>query len=278
MKKKFQWVYILSVAFLIIWSLGPIAWSIVMSVTTQKEMFSSTTILPQEPTLTNYQKLLKQDSKPGSAFLRGMRNSLSTSILTIAFVLPIAVLSAYAFSRIKFKGREVIRIGLLITFVVPALATIITLYQMFGLWGLLDKKIGLIIIYASSFFPLSVWMLSNHFCTLPRELEEAAWLDGCTRIQGLFKVVLPLSYPVLFAAALTIFLNTWNQFMIPLIMAPVPETKPLTVVITEFVTKHSTEYGMITAGGLLALIPPAFIAIIFRKYIAGGLVAGSVKG
>jgi multiple sugar transport system permease protein len=278
MKKKFSWFYLIAVIFLVIWSIGPIAWSVVMSVTTQKEMFSSSTILPKEPTLSNYQELLIKDSRPGKAFIKGMTNSFTTSLLTIIVVLPLAVLSAYAFSRMRFKGKEMIRVGLLITFVVPGFATIIALYQMFGAWGLLDKKIGLIIIYASAFFPLSVWMLSNYFSSLPRELEEAAWLDGCTRMQALFKVILPLSYPVLFASALTIFLNTWNQFMIPLIMAPAPATKPLTVVITEFVTKNTTEYGMITAGGLLALIPPALIAIIFRKYIAGGLVAGAVKG
>jgi multiple sugar transport system permease protein len=278
MKKKFSWIYLIAVIFLLIWSLGPILWSVVMSVTSQREMFSSSTILPQQPTLSNYQQLLSKDSKPGIAFIRGMKNSFTTSMFTIIVVLPIAVFSAYAFSRMKFKGKEVVRVGLLITFVVPVFATIISLYQMFGTWGLLDKTEGLIIIYASAFFPLIVWMLSNYFDTIPHEIEEAAWLDGCTKLQTLFKVILPLSYPVLFAAALTIFLNTWNQFLIPLIMAPVPASKPLTVVITEFVTKNTTEYGLITAGGLLALIPPAVIAILFRKYIANGVVAGAVKG
>jgi len=278
MKKKFSWIYVFAVLFLIIWSLGPILWSVVMSITPQRELFSSNTILPQEPSFSNYQQLLSKDSKPGSAFLRGMRNSFTTSILTVILVLPIAAFSAYAFSRMRFKGKEIIRVCLLITFVVPVLATIISLYQMFGAWGLLDKKAGLIVIYASAFFPLIVWMLSNYFETIPRELEEAAWLDGCTRLQTLFKVILPLSYPVLFASALTILLNTWNQFLIPLIMAPVPAIKPLTVVITEFVTKNTTEYGLITAGGLLALLPPAAIAILFRKYIASGVVAGAVKG
>ena len=106
----------------------------------------------------------------------------------------------------RFKGKQILRVGLLITFVVPVFATIIALYQLFGSWDLLDKKIGLISIYASSFFPLNVWMLSNYFSSLPRELEEAAWLDGCTRFQSMWKVILPLSYPVLFTSALIIFL------------------------------------------------------------------------
>lgn len=278
MKNKYTWLYAIAVIFLLIWSVGPILWSVVMSVTTQKELYSTTTILPEDPTLKNYKELLNRDSRPGKAFIRGMSNSLVSSLLSIAIILPIAVLSAFAFSRMKFKGKEIIRVGLLITFVVPVFATIIALYQMFGAWGLLDKKIGLIVIYASSFFPLNVWMLSNYFFSLPKEIEEAAWLDGCTRLQAFFKVILPLSYPVLFTSALIIFLSTWNQFLIPLIMAPSPTTKPLTVVITEFVTKNTQDFGLITSGGLLALIPPALIAIIFRKYIASGLVAGATKG
>jgi multiple sugar transport system permease protein len=278
MKKRISIWYVIAVVFLLVWSLGPILWSGVMSITTQKELYSSTTIVPEEPTLDNYEELLSRDSRAGRAFIRGMVNSLSSSFYSILIILPIAVFSAYAFSRLKFRGKEVVRVGLLITFVVPVFATIIALYQMFGLWDLLDKKIGLIVIYASSFFPLNVWMLSNYFSSLPRELEEAALLDGCTKLQAMFKIIIPLSYPVLFTSALIIFLSTWNQFLIPLIMAPSPTTKPLTVVITEFVTKNTQDFGMISAGGLIALIPPAIIAIVFRKFIASGLVAGATKG
>lgn len=278
MKKKTPWYYFIAVIFLLVWSVGPILWSVVMSMTNQKDLYSSTTILPKEPTLDNYIELLDHDSRAGKAFIRGMTNSLTSSLMSILVILPVAVFSAYAFSRMKFKGKEIIRVGLLITFVVPVFATIIALYQMFGSWDLLDKKFGLIVIYASSFFPLNVWMLSNYFSSLPRELEEAAWLDGCTRFQALFRIILPLSYPVLFTSALIIFLSTWNQFLIPLIMAPSPTTKPLTVVITEFVTKNTQDFGMITAGGLLALVPPAVVAILFRKFIASGLVAGATKG
>jgi multiple sugar transport system permease protein len=276
-KKNFL-LYIIAVIFLITWSVGPILWSGVMSVTTQKELYSSTTIFPEEPTLDNYQELLSRDSKAGRSFIKGMSNSLISSILSIIVILPIAVLSAYAFSRFSFKGKETIRVVLLVTFVIPVFATVIALYQMFGSWGLLDKKISLIVIYASSFFPLNVWMLSNYFSSLPREIEEAALIDGCTKLQSLFKIILPLSYPVLFTSALIIFLSTWNQFLIPLIMAPSPTTKPLTVVITEFVTKNTQDFGMISSGGFIALIPPALIAIIFRKYIASGLVVGATKG
>ncbi len=278
MKKKTSWIYILAVFFLILWSVGPILWSFVMSITTQKELYSANTIFPTEPTFDNYQDLLTLNSRSGKSFIRGMSNSLISSAYSILIILPLAVFSAYAFSRIKFRGRDIMRTGLLITFVVPVFATIIALYQMFGAWDLLDKKIGLIAIYASSFFPLNVWMLSNYFASLPKELEEAAWLDGCNRLQSLFRIILPVSTPVLFTSALIIFLSTWNQFLIPLIMAPSPNTKPLTVVITEYVTKNTQDFGMISAGGLIALIPPAIIAIVFRKYIASGLVSGATKG
>lgn len=277
MKKKSSFLFFITVVFLIVWSIGPILWSAVMSITSQKELYGEESILPKAPTLINYQVLMDSSSRYGKTFINGMKNSVSSSLISIIIILPISVLSAYAFSRLKFKGKGSLRLGLLITFVVPVFATIIALYQMFGAWGLLDTQIGLIAIYASSFFPLIVWIMINYFSSLPRELEEAAWIDGCSRFQSFYKIILPLSYPVLFTGALIIFLSTWNQFLIPLIMAPSPATKPLTVVITEFVTKNSQNFGLISAGGLLALIPPALIAIVFRKYIASGLVAGATK-
>ncbi|MHB8089943.1 MAG: carbohydrate ABC transporter permease [Anaerolineaceae bacterium] len=277
MKNKISLLFIIVVVFILIWSVGPILWSVVISITSQKELYADDTILPKMPTLTNYFTLMDSSSRYGQSFVRGMKNSITSSLISIVIIIPISVLSAYAFSRLKFKGEGIIRMGLLITFVVPVFATIIALYQMLGAWGLLNSQVGLIAIYASAFFPLIVWIMINYFSSLPRELEEAAWIDGCSRFQSFYKIILPLSYPVLFTGALIIFLSTWNQFLIPLIMAPSPTTKPLTVVITEFVTKNSQNFGLISAGGLLALIPPALIAIVFRKYIASGLVAGATK-
>ena len=110
------------------------------------------------------------------------------------------------------------------------------------------------------------------------ELEEAAHIDGCSRGKAFFKIILPLSYPIILSVSLIMFLNTWSQFQIPLILASSMDTKPMAIVVSEFVTKDSVEYGLIATAGIVSLIPPAVTAIIFRKYLISGMVGGSVKG
>ena len=134
------------------------------------------------------------------------------------------------------------------------------------------------LVYISAFMPLTVWLLCSHFESLPIDLEEAAKLDGCRPMQILLHILLPISYPVLFAGALIMFISTWNQFLIPLILSPTNSTKPIAVIISEFVTKNPVNYGLMNAGGLLAVIPPVIIAIIFRRFLISGLTAGAIKG
>ena len=120
--------------------------------------------------------------------------------------------------------------------------------------------------------------MTNYFATIPREMEEAAFIDGCGRVGSFFRLILPLSRPIILSVALIMFLSTWSQFQIPLILASSMETKPMAIVISEFVTKDSVQYGLVAAAGMLALVPPALAAFIFRKYLVTGMTNGSVKG
>ena len=181
-------------------------------------------------------------------------------------------------ARLRFKGKTPIRNLLLFTIAIPVFATIIPLYKLFITLKLLDQLLGLVLVYITSFLPLTVWLLIGYFETLPRELEEAAYVDGCSQFQTMIRIILPVSYPIIFAASLIVFLTTWNQFQIPLILAPSHATKPIAVVASEFVTKVTVDYGLMNAGGILALIPPAIIAIIFRKFLITGIVGGATKG
>jgi len=143
---------------------------------------------------------------------------------------------------------------------------------------LLDNTFWLSVVYVSSFLPMSTWLISNYFSTIPKELEEAAWVDGCGRIETLFRIILPISYPIIFSAALIMFLGAWNQFQIPLILASSMNTKPVSIVTSEFMTKDSIQYGITAAAGLIAIAPPALIALIFRKFLVSGMTGGSTKG
>ena len=207
-----------------------------------------------------------------------MLNSLKAAIVSLLLGIPMSILCAYPMSRLRFKGSAAFRNVLLFTMAIPVFATIIPLYRMYANMNLLDNLVALIMVYITSFLPLSVWLLISYFDTLPKELEEAAYVDGCTKFRTMLSIIMPVSYPIIFADTLIVFLTTWNQFQIPLILAPSKATKPIAVVVSEFVTKSSVDYGLMNAGGILAIIPPAIIAIVFRKFLMKGIVGGATKG
>lgn len=271
--------YVLAVALFLIFSLGPIAWSFIMSITPETEIQgTSIRFLPEKPTWDNYKQLLSSKSQQGGLFRKGMLNSLKAAMVSLLLGIPIAVLAAYAIARIPFKGAKTIRNILLLTMPIPVFATIIPLYKIFVTFRLLDKFLGIVLVYITSFLPLSVWLLIGYFSTLPRELEEAAYVDGYSKFRAMLTIILPISYPIIFASALIVFLTTWNQFQIPLILAPSSATKPSAVVISEFVTKNTLDIGLMSAGGMIALIPPALIAVVFRRFLISGMVGGATKG
>ncbi|PWM39733.1 MAG: carbohydrate ABC transporter permease [Clostridiales bacterium] len=250
-----------------------------MSITPQSEMLAnSTNFFPKNPTFQNYIKLIADSDQQGLLFRKGLANSIKAAFLSLLLGIPFAVSFAYPLARIKFKGVKLIRDILLFTMAIPVFATIIPLYRLFVSLQLLDNLFGLVLVYITSFLPLTVWLLISYFDTLPRELEEAAYVDGCSRFGTMVRIILPISYPIIFAASLIVFLTTWNQFQIPLILAPSHATKPIAVVASEFVTKITVDYGLMNAGGILALIPPSIVAIVFRKFLITGIVGGATKG
>ncbi len=272
-------VYGVTVALLILWSLGPILWGGVISISNESEMQNTTDILPAHPTLANYYTLFfDPESDFGVLFFSGMKNSVIASILTIVVVIPISALAAYAFTRFQFRLKQAIRLGLLLTLVIPFFGVMITLYRLFAALGLLNTLVGVIAVYVSAFLPMTIWLLNSYFEALPQHIEEAASLDGCSVLQTMLRVVLPLSLPAILSAALIVFLMTWNQFLIPLILAPTPNIKPVAVTITQFATKQEQLQGLIAAGGILALFPPAIVALIFRRLLVRGDTAGASKG
>lgn len=271
--------YILVVFLFLVFTLGPIIWCFIISISSESEMFASTTqFLPSNPTLENYQNLLSFNSRQSEMFMMGLKNSLSATALTIIIGLPVCLITAYALSRFRFKGRKVIKTALLITIVIPVFTTIIPLYNMFAKWGLLDNTFWLSLVYISSFLPMITWILSNYINTIPKELDEAVLIDGGGRVRVFFSVIIPISYPIIFAVILMMFLMTWNQYQIPLILASSIKTKPLSMVVAEFTSKDAIQYGITAAAGILALLPPAIVAVIFRKSLVLGLTQGSVKG
>ena len=151
-------------------------------------------------------------SRKGQLLFAGIANSLKAVGMTLLVGIPICLMSAYTLSRMEFKGRKFIRNLLLITMVIPVMATIIPLFRIFVARQLLDNVFWLSLVYVSSYLPMITWLMSNYFSTIPKELEEAAVIDGCGRLAVFMRIFLPISYPIILSAALIIFLNTWNQF------------------------------------------------------------------
>ena len=270
--------YFLATILFLIFTVGPFVWTFMISVTPDYAIFAPTSkMLPESITFANYVELFS-GSRRGNAFFKGMYNSMRAVGITLVIGIPIAMMSAYALSRMEFKGRKVIKNLFLITMVIPVMATIIPLYRMFAAGKMLDHIFWLSMVYVSSYLPMASWLISNYFATIPKELEEAAMIDGCGRGAAFFRIILPLSRPIILSVTLIMFLNTWSQFQIPLILASSMETKPMAIVVSEFMTKDSIQYGLIAAAGMTALITPALTAMLFRKYLISGMMGGSVKG
>lgn len=270
--------YILILLVFLIMVLGPFIWAFILSITPEHAMLAKTTaLLPEAITWKNYIELFGE-SRKGQLLFTGIQNSLKAVGMTLLVGIPICLMSAYTLSRMEFKGRKLIRNLLLITMVIPVMATIIPLFRIFVARQLLDNVFWLSVVYVSSYLPMITWLMSNYFSTIPKELEEAAVIDGCGKLATFMKIILPISYPIILSAALIMFLNTWNQFQIPLILASSIETKPVAIVVSEFMTKDSIQYGLTAAAGILAVIPPAATALIFRKFLISGMMRGSVKG
>jgi len=271
--------YFIALVIFLILTLGPFLWTFVLSITPEYAMMEKTTrLLPEVITYDNYRELLTSGTQKGSILITGIRNALKAVGATLLLGIPIAMMSAYALSRMEFKGRRLIKNLLLITMVIPVMATIIPLFRLFVARQWLDDVFWLSTVYVSSYLPMTTWLMSNYFATIPKELEEAAQIDGCGRLSSFLRIILPTSYPIILSAALIMFLNTWSQFQIPLILASSLETKPVAIVVSEFMTKDSVQYGLTAAAGMIAVLPPAITALIFRKFLISGMMGGAVKG
>ena len=263
----------------LIFYFGPFIWTFIISITPDSLVLEkSLNFLPDNTTLKNYLLLFDISSRKGKLLFSGMRNAIYASLVTIVLCIPMALLSAYALSRFKFFGKDFIKNSLLITMAIPVMATIIPIYKMFMQLKLLNNMYALSLVYVTSYLPVIVWLMSNYFSSIPRDLDEAAMVDGCTKTEALIYVVLPLSYPIIASAVLIIFLSTWSQFQIPLILASNNDTKPIAIITSEFITKDTVHYGLTAAAGILAIIPPALLALVFRKFLVSGIMKGSVKG
>lgn len=255
--------------------LYPVLWVIKMALSPSQGFSMSPNPIPTEVTLANFIHLFTMQD---GILWRQLANSLIVSGVTTLIGVVLASTAAYAFSRFRFPGRRLGMAGFLITQMFPGVVMAIPLYILLDELGLLNSLTGLILVYSTSSLPFCVWMLKGYFDTIPRDLEEAAIMDGASQWVIFTQVVLPLAKPAIVVTALFSFMTAWNEFILAATFLSDEEMFTIPVVLQRFVGDYSTQWGYFAAGAILVSIPVMALFFKLQKYLIGGLTAGAVKG
>ncbi|MBP1715259.1 MAG: sugar transporter permease [Deltaproteobacteria bacterium] len=240
--------------------------------------------LPKEITFRNFIVLILGDNSSANYpvqvehFPRAFLNSTIVSGLTSFLTVFLGALSAYSLARLPFRGRNAYSFIVLATRMVPLIALVIPLFITLRSLGLLNTLTGLILTQTGFLLPFTIWLLRAYFESLPADMEEAARVDGCSRLGTFFRVVLPLSAPGMSATFVITFLLTWNELLIPITLGSSKEVQTLPVLLGSFISDFSLQYSIVNATAFLALTPTVILALLLQKYVVAGLTAGAVKG
>jgi multiple sugar transport system permease protein len=260
----------------------PVAWLVISSISTRSELLSTPIHwIPQHPTMQNYINIIFP-AQGTSEVAKTFRITLWNSVLVASSVTVISLvfgsLASYALVRLRFPFQRSMLIGILGTRMIPEISLVIPLYLFATRVGLFNSPAILVITYLSFALPFAIWLMAAFFDTIPIELEDAARIDGCSRLETLWKIIMPISAPGLVSTGLFVFLTAWDEFFFALILTSTVSAKTVPVAIAEFTGRYVVDVGGMMTGGVLAAIPPVILSLIFQRYIVSGLTAGAVKG
>lgn len=293
-------VIVISAIVLSVYVLAPVSWLVSSSFQTEAEIVSVPPHwIPDEPTMQNFEAIFSATEEaevtyetrsgvdpaaggfiPSTAknLLPSMWNSFLVASLVVILNLLVGVPAAYAMAKIRFWGRNASVYFILITRVIPDIALVVPFFLVIRKLGMLDSIGSLVITYLAVTVPFTVFILLQYFEGLPDELDKAARVDGCSRFQALVRIFLPLSLPSLVAVILFTFLTSWNEFLLALMFTQTEASQTLPILLASFTSDFTISFSFINAAGVLAIIPPVIVAIVFERYIVSGLTAGAVKG
>ncbi|GGD34040.1 carbohydrate ABC transporter permease [Aureimonas glaciei] len=261
------------VLLVVILAIGPFAWMILTSLTPSADIVAKgVSLTPEGWGTDNYTRLLEQTS-----FLGNMGHSLIVALGTVGLVLGVAVTAAYAFSRFRFAGRRLLMLQFLVVNMFPVVLLILPLFVMMRRFGILDTHIGLILANATAAIPFAVWMLTSYVGAIPKSLDEAAMIDGCSRLSALRRIVLPLALPGIISTGIYVFITSWNEYLYALTLGG-RNVRTVTVAIQTLIGEYQIEWGLLAAGGVVGALPVTLLFLIVQRRLVGGLTQGAVKG
>lgn len=262
----------LAVLLVLVFFLFPFFWMISMALKPVTEIFAfPPTPLPIHATLDNFRVAINP------TFLRYGLNSLIVAVVTTLVTVPVALLCAYSFTRLRFPGRAQILALIIMTQLMPLVVLVVPIYEIMGGWHLLNTYFALIVAYLTFTVPVAVWLLRGFLAGLPVELEEAARIDGCTRMGAFFRIVVPISAPGISATATYVFFLSWQEFLFALTFLS-GNMQTLPVGVLGYIGEHTTDWGLLMAASSLVCVPVFVLFLFLQRQFIAGLVQGSVKG
>jgi multiple sugar transport system permease protein len=265
-------IYALIAIFLFV-TLSPLLWVLSTSFKRNDEAISfPPKFLPKNLTFENYIFVLTDPN-----LVRSLINSFAVSIGSTSLSVAVSALGGYAFARFEFRGKNLIMSIILGLFMIPVVINIVPLYIMLANFGMLNSSPALILTFQILIIPLNILLLKNYFETIPKDLEEAALIDGCSRLGVLRRITIPLSMPGFAIAAVLSFRFSWNEFILPVVLANRPDSMVFQVALYQFISLYRIEWGYLTAGITLAIIPVLVLMLAFQKQMIRGLTLGAIR-
>ncbi|WP_293810742.1 carbohydrate ABC transporter permease [uncultured Bosea sp.] len=253
-------------------ALAPFAWMLLTSIKPNADLSQfPVRYLPSSTTFEHYRTLIQRTSFPVN-----LLNSLIIACGAVLLGLATSVPAAYSFSRFRFAGRRTLMTGFLVINMFPIVLLIIPLFVLMRTLGLIDTFLGVIIGHSTFSIPFSIWMLVSYFNAIPRDLDEAATIDGASRLQTIRLVVLPLVMPGIVTTAIYVFITSWNEYLFAMMLSG-ETVRPVTVALQLFIGEFTVQWGILTAGGTIIALPVTILFLFVQKRLVGGLTAGAVK-